>query len=203
MKKHPFLLARVLAALCLFALLVAATGCAGRLWYAPWKKKSPPPIYPETLLVNPPDSIPPPVSLDTSQLPGAATGISIPADKRPASPGQTALEANLLTVHFAYDSYEITPEMRQRLEHNSEWIRKHPGIMIQVEGHCDERGSYEYNMNLGQERADTVREELYRLGVEPGIITTVSWGEERPLPDALGHDEDSWAKNRRAQFLIY
>jgi peptidoglycan-associated lipoprotein len=198
MKKHPFLLIRVSAVLLLFALLVATTGCAGRLWYAPWKKKSPP-IYPDTLLVNPPDSIPPPVSLDTTGLP--ATGI--PGGKRPASPDQTRLEADLWTVHFAYDSYEITPEMRKRLEHNAEWIRKRPGIMIQVEGHCDERGTNEYNMNLGQERADTVREELYRLGVEPGIITTVSWGEERALPDALGHDEESWAKNRRAQFLIY
>ncbi len=107
----------------------------------------------------------------------------------------------LVTVHFAYDSYELDDSARETLESNLAWISAHPGAQVLVEGHCDERGTQEYNMNLGQRRANAVKSYLLQRGVSESVLHTISYGEERPL-DTAGN-EGAMAKNRRAQFLVY
>lgn len=106
----------------------------------------------------------------------------------------------LRTVYFAYDSAELSDETRAALRANAEWLNANRKYRIRVEGHCDERGTVEYNLALGQRRADAARDYLVHLGVDPGRLTTISYGEERPADP--GHGEDAWSKNRRAEFVI-
>lgn len=103
-------------------------------------------------------------------------------------------------IHFAYDSAVLSLEAQTILREKARWLRDNPGASVIVEGHCDERGTTEYNLALGDRRAESVRSFLVNLGISAGRMTTVSYGEERPL-DA-GHNEAAWAKNRRAQFVL-
>ncbi len=104
-------------------------------------------------------------------------------------------------IHFAFDSYVLSPEAQKILDKKVAWLRKHPDIKIIIEGHCDERGSNEYNLALGERRANSAREYLINAGIDPDRIHIISYGEERPL--ALGSDEASWAINRRAHFVVW
>lgn len=104
----------------------------------------------------------------------------------------------LQTVYFDYDSYDLRPDALATLERNADKIKQVPGVIIQVEGHCDERGTQEYNLALGEKRALAVRQHLIRLGVSGDRIITISYGEEDPVD--YGHTEAAWAKNRRAEF---
>jgi peptidoglycan-associated lipoprotein len=104
-------------------------------------------------------------------------------------------------IHFEFDRSEITDQAAQTLQAKAEVLRQHPDLRIVVEGHCDERGSNEYNMALGQRRAESARAYLVDLGVpESMIVRTVSYGEERPLVNRS--TEQAWAQNRRAEFVI-
>lgn len=104
-------------------------------------------------------------------------------------------------VHFEFDKSNITDQAAEVLQRKAEVLREHPGVRIVVEGHCDERGSNEYNMALGQRRANSAMEYLLELGVpEEAIVRTVSYGEERPLVNRS--TEEAWAQNRRAEFVI-
>ena len=105
-------------------------------------------------------------------------------------------EGHLQTVYFAYDQDDLTNEARSTLQGNANWLKSNAGYRIVVEGHCDERGTIEYNLNLGQRRAKTVRDYLSSLGIRSDTIRIVTYGEERPA-DA-GNNEASWSKNRRA-----
>ncbi|MBI5155395.1 peptidoglycan-associated lipoprotein Pal [Candidatus Poribacteria bacterium] len=109
--------------------------------------------------------------------------------------------ADLEMVHFDYDQSDLTPEWQTTLDHHAQWLTSHPGISVQIEGHCDERGTEEYNVALGQRRADTVRQYLVEKGVEDVRLTTISYGKLRPL--AFGTEEAEHALNRRAMFLVY
>ena len=104
-------------------------------------------------------------------------------------------------IHFAFDSYVLSPEAQKILDKKVAWLRKHPAIKIIIEGHCDERGSNEYNLALGERRANSAKQYLVNAGIEPDRIHIISYGEERPL--ALGSDEASWAINRRAHFVVW
>ncbi len=106
----------------------------------------------------------------------------------------------LKDVFFDTDRYDLKPEARAALAENAAWLQKHPTVKILVEGHCDERNTREYNLALGERRANAVRDYLVFLGVSPDRIETISYGEERPF--ALGHDESAWRLNRRAHFVI-
>lgn len=106
----------------------------------------------------------------------------------------------LRPVSFAFDSYAIPAEGRTILGEIGGWLRANPGAALLVEGHCDERGSASYNMALGEKRALGVREYLAGMGIAPGRLATVSYGEEMPLVN--GRTEAAWAKNRRAQFKV-
>jgi peptidoglycan-associated lipoprotein len=109
-------------------------------------------------------------------------------------------ELDLLTVHFDYDSYDLTPEALDILYSNSEALARRPGTVIRVEGHCDERGTEEYNMALGYKRAQAVREYLVQYGIEPSTVSIISFGEAKPVDPA--HRETAWRKNRRADFVL-
>ena len=103
-------------------------------------------------------------------------------------------------VHFSYDSYAIDETGRNDLESNARTLSEQPSLRITLEGHCDERGTVEYNMALGAERARAVKNALVSLGVASSRINTVSYGEEIPLDP--GHDEMAYAKNRRVHFSV-
>ena len=105
-----------------------------------------------------------------------------------------------VTVKFSYDSSAIMDAEIQTLEEKAEWLRKNADATVTVEGHCDERGTTEYNLALGDRRAARVKNFLVNLGIDTERITTVSYGEEKPATSGSG--ENVWAQNRRAQCVI-
>jgi peptidoglycan-associated lipoprotein len=133
----------------------------------------------------------------TPPAPGAAATPAQPSAGAGASSGQAAsADCGLVRVHFPFDSSEVIPADRPLLEHAGTCLRTQQGLRIVVEGNADERGTVEYNIALGQRRADAVRRYLEELGVSSTQLRTVSYGEEHPL--CTEHSEDCWAKNRRA-----
>jgi len=104
------------------------------------------------------------------------------------------------SIYFDFDRSFIKPEYRPILDTKAEFLKDNPEYSLRIEGNCDERGTNEYNLALGERRADSVKNYLVSLGVSPDNIETISYGEERPL--AVGHNEDSWAQNRRDDFVI-
>jgi len=115
----------------------------------------------------------------------------------PAEPKAEAPKIEFKTVYFDFDSYDIRQDAKPILSEAAQLMRRYPQISLRLEGHCDERGTAEYNLALGEKRANAVRDYLVSLGVERARLSTVSFGKERPA--ALGHDEESWAKNRRVE----
>jgi peptidoglycan-associated lipoprotein len=111
---------------------------------------------------------------------------------RPAHP--------LQDVFFDTDRARIRGDGLAALRDNLAWLRANPGMRVTVEGHCDERGTSEYNLALGERRARAVRDYLVAAGIDPAHLTTVSFGKERPF--VLGHDEAAWRWNRRAHFSV-
>lgn len=107
----------------------------------------------------------------------------------------------LQAVHFDFDKSNIRPDAAEVLDKNAQWLRDNPNVEVQIEGHCDERGTIEYNYNLGQRRAESVKQYLIKADIDEKRLHTISYGEERPAD--TGHNEAAWAKNRRAQFLVY
>ncbi len=103
-------------------------------------------------------------------------------------------------VHFDFDKSDIRADAEPTLQRKVAVLREYPGISLRVEGHCDERGSVEYNRALGQRRAEAVRRYLMSYGIEARRFETISYGEERPLVDAS--NEEAWAQNRRAEFVV-
>lgn len=102
-------------------------------------------------------------------------------------------------VFFAFDSSELDETAVSQLRNNAKWLIENQGVSVMIEGHCDERGTYEYNMALGERRANVTKSFLEKAGVASSRLETVSFGEERPFDP--GHDEAAWAKNRRAHFV--
>lgn len=105
----------------------------------------------------------------------------------------------LSTIFFEYDKAALSADSKNKLSANAEWIKGHPGVTVQIEGHTDERGSVEYNLALGERRAKSVQAYLKNLGVDGKRMSIMSYGEEKPL--AQGSDEAAWSKNRRANFV--
>ena len=104
-------------------------------------------------------------------------------------------------IHFDFDSAVIREDAKPILLKKAEFLKKYPSLTITIEGHCDERGTSEYNLALGERRAHSAWQYLVNLGIAPNRMQMISYGKERPI--ALGHDEASWAKNRRAHFVIH
>jgi len=109
-------------------------------------------------------------------------------------------DSPLQPVFFAFDSQEIGEEARAVLDANADVLRSYPNWIVTIEGHCDERGTAEYNLALGERRALAARSYLVQVGVSADRLRTVSYGKEFPFDP--GHDEAAWAKNRRAHFVI-
>ena len=99
-------------------------------------------------------------------------------------------------IYFETDSYSVDDEDRRTLDTQATWLQRYPNVRVTIEGHADERGTREYNLALGDRRANAAKNYLAARGVSPERISTISYGKERPL--ALGSDESSWAQNRRA-----
>jgi len=109
-------------------------------------------------------------------------------------------EVPLQMIHFDFDRYFIRDDAKSVLETNSSWLKKWDSVQVLIEGHCDERGTEEYNLALGEKRAKSTFDYLVSLGVSPDRIKTISYGKSQSLDP--GHNEMAWAKNRRAQFTI-
>jgi len=107
-------------------------------------------------------------------------------------------DAGLQNIYFDYNSFTLRQDAIATLQRNADMIRQVPGVMIQIEGHCDDRGTQEYNLALGEKRALAVREYLISLGIAADHIVTISYGEE--MPSASGSGESVWQQNRRCEF---
>lgn len=103
-------------------------------------------------------------------------------------------------VYFDFDSFNIPSSMRDVLAEDARVLKAYPNVKIRIEGHCDERGTTEYNLALGDRRAQSVKNYLTSYGISPNRVSTISYGEEHPVD--TGHTEAAWAKNRRAEFNI-
>ncbi len=103
-------------------------------------------------------------------------------------------------IFFDYDKSDLSPEARATVEALAAWMSNYPAATIGIEGHCDERGTREYNLALGERRASSVQDYLVALGVAPNRLSTISYGKERPA--VLGSNEESWAQNRRGVFVV-
>jgi peptidoglycan-associated lipoprotein len=117
----------------------------------------------------------------------------------PTAPEMVAV-SGLQRINFAFDQYTLSDQAREILAGNATWMKANPGARVVIEGHCDERGSDEYNLALGERRALAAQNYLVSLGIAAGRLSTVSYGEERPF--APGQGEAAWAQNRRAEFKV-
>ena len=169
---------RRLALVALVAVAALLSGCAKKATEAPPQPPAAPPQQPAPQPAPPPSTEPPPTPAPTSNLSSS--------DFQPA--------------FFDLDSYTLRDDARSALDSNARLLRDNAGTKIVIEGHCDERGTVEYNQALGERRAQAARDYLARAGIAEGRMQVVSYGKERPF-DA-GHDESSWAKNRRAHFVL-
>ncbi|KQC09917.1 MAG: hypothetical protein APR62_13020 [Smithella sp. SDB] len=148
-------------------------------------------------------SAPAPAPAETTET-ATQENVSQPTETEIANEQSSLMEATakspISDIYFDFDSYSIHPDSREILKVNADYLLKHKVSSVVVEGHCDERGTAEYNMALGQRRAQETKKYLVNLGVNESIIKTISYGEERPLdPD---NNEEAWAKNRRAHFVV-
>jgi len=141
-------------------------------------------------------SSPPPPPEPSPGPPGPPGGVGI--GSRNIVPGsQQDLEASAGDrVFFAFDRSDITPEAQQILSRQADWLRRYPNVTVTIEGHCDERGTREYNLALGERRAQAAKNVLVASGIPASRISTISYGKERPI--VVGSNEEAWAQNRVA-----
>ena len=125
---------------------------------------------------------------------------SMVAKKTPGIEGEVFESSLLKDIHFDFDKYDIRPADAAILKGNADLLKKYHNVKVQIEGHCDERGTVEYNLALGERRANNTKRYLVSLGIASNRISTISYGKERPLDP--GHNEEAWAKNRRAHIVV-
>jgi len=142
---------------------------------------------------------PPPAPPAQTQAPPTPKEPEQPPTPPPApTPEMTA--SDLQPVFFDFDSYTLRDDARSTLDADARMLREHPLSKITIEGHCDERGTVEYNQALGERRAQAVHDYLVQAGIPEARLQVISYGKERPFDN--GHDEAAWAKNRRAHFAL-
>ncbi len=144
------------------------------------------------------EAAPPPAPAPVAVAPEVKP--EIPVAAAPPAPAAAAAPAMVMVndINFDFDKYNIRPGDAETLKKNAEWFKANPGKKVKIEGNCDERGTIEYNLVLGQKRADSTKNYLTGLGVDGSLLETVSYGKERPLCGE--HNENCWARNRRAHF---
>jgi peptidoglycan-associated lipoprotein len=118
----------------------------------------------------------------------------------PAAALPPSLRSVLRDINYEFDRYELGEDAKKTLDDLGQALKAHPGFAVLIEGHADERGTIEYNLALGDRRAQAAKDYLVALGIDPARIDTISYGEQRPLEAA--HDELAWAINRRAHFVV-
>lgn len=157
--------------------LIAVAGCA--------KKK--------------PEELPPPPAQTGPSMPSEPTG-PVSSAPVPGSRADFLAAVGSDTVLFGTDEYNLDGEDTAVLAKQAAWLKSNPNVRVTIEGHCDERGTREYNLALGDRRANSVKNFLVTNGVAAGQLSTISYGKERPV--AMGSDESSWAQNRRAVTVV-
>ena len=188
MKTHN---ARLFAFAAVAAVTLGAVGC---------QHKAKPTTIPETPRVEAPT--PPPAPAEVAPPiaePFPRTDVDKTAVVEPTI-DELNRQGVLRTAYFAYNSNEIDDAARATLQANAAWLKAHASYMVEIGGHCDERGSIGYNVALGDRRAAAVKDYMTGLGIGAGQLVAISYGEEKPADP--GHDEAAWAKNRRAEFTI-
>lgn len=143
---------------------------------------------------------PPPAAYDTNagqEMEEADLGAGEFRSPAEIDPALAAIFQNIL---FGFDQYSLTPQASAILDGIAAWMKNNPAKLVLIEGHTDERGTYEYNLALGDRRANSAKTYLTQLGIDAARIYTISYGEERPV--AMGSNEAAWAKNRRGEFKI-
>jgi peptidoglycan-associated lipoprotein len=174
MAMRPVLSSVTLVALILTFLFV---GCA--------KEEPPPPtVEPPPRPAAPP---PPPPS-------------PLPPPPGPSISQQAFQEFQNQDIYFDFDKYDLRTDARATLDRKASFLNQNSSVRVQIEGHCDERGTEEYNLALGERRANAAKQYLTTAGISAGRLSTISYGKERPLDP--GHNEAAWAKNRRDHFVI-
>ncbi len=148
-----------------------------------------------------PKQLPPPPVDNTAGLntPPPATG-NVDGAVVPGSDADFRRSVSSNTILFGLDQTDIDPEARAILDSQASWLQRFPQVRATIEGHADERGTREYNLGLGDRRANAAKNYLVARGIDPSRLTTISYGKERPV--ALGSDESSWAQNRRAVTIV-
>jgi peptidoglycan-associated lipoprotein len=142
------------------------------------------------------ETAPPPAPEAAAPPPPPAKEEVIVAVEQPAPP--PAPTVMLKDINFDFDKSNIRPGDGEILKQDVDWFKANPGSKVRIEGNCDERGTIEYNLALGQRRADSTKKYLMDLGIDGKMLDTVSYGKERPM--CMEHNEGCWAKNRRAHF---
>jgi len=150
-------------------------------------KEEPPPPTAEAQ-PRPAAPPPPPPAPAPTPLPG------------PSISQQAFQEFQNQDIYFDFDKYDLRTDARTTLDRKASFLNQNSSVRVQVEGHCDERGTNEYNMALGERRANAAKQYLTTAGISAGRLSTISYGEERPLDP--GHTEAAWARNRRAHFVV-
>lgn len=168
----------------LFVLTLLVAGCAKK------------PVAEEPVVTEPTE-----VAVVEEQQPAVVVEQPVAETSAP-DPAQVALEAlsGLMRIYFDFDQYVLTDAAKQGLANNAKLLKAAPSVMVKIEGHCDERGSDEYNLALGEKRALATKNYLASLGVEASRMSIISYGEEMPLDS--GKNEMAWSKNRRAEFKV-
>lgn len=173
MKWSPRIIAMSLAV----TLALAGAGCAKK----PAATTQPPPAPTPAETAPAPAPTPPPAPAPTPEPPKPAVSAS-----------------DLQVVYFGYDSFQLDDGARAALDANAKLLRDNPSLSVSVDGHCDERGTVEYNQALGQKRAEAVQQYLSDQGIPSTRFRVISYGKERPADE--GHDESAWSRNRRVEF---
>ena len=165
---------------------VALAGCKSNRDVLPPEAWQPAPAQQGPAPIDQAGTVPPPENVGSTALPGSQAALIEAAGSD--------------TVLFAFDSYGLDERARQILGGQAEWLLRNPNVRVTIEGHADERGTREYNLALGERRANAAKNFLAAQGVDPGRMTTISYGKERPAVE--GSDEAAWAKNRRAVTVL-
>jgi peptidoglycan-associated lipoprotein len=130
----------------------------------------------------------------------AVAAPTAPKPEAPAAARGAEKESVLKDAFFDFDKSSIRPDAKQSLDENAKWLKANPNAALTIEGHCDERGTREYNLGLGQRRAKAAKDYLVSAGIDAKRIKMISYGKERPF--ASGHDESAWQLNRRVHFVL-
>jgi peptidoglycan-associated lipoprotein len=135
-----------------------------------------------------------------AEMPTTTVAPAPEVKETPPPPAVEPVSVSLEPIYFDFDKSNLKPDATAILTKNAEWLSKNPAAKIRIEGNCDERGTSEYNVALGERRANSAKKYLIKLGISADRLTTVSYGKEKPLD--LGHNEAAWAKNRRDDFKV-